>query len=93
MDKALMAQLEREGFYNVRQLACGLTALRDYVHTTDIVVGIRGTAYAGRYSYPESQSARDALNQWDGTGDPSGPWLKYKAPDELRIGPGWATRE
>jgi hypothetical protein len=93
MDNKTLNQLEREGYYHIRVLPVGVAALRDYVNTCDIVFGITGTAYRGRYSYPEPVSARTALNQWNGTGDPSGPWLKYKGPDELRIGPGWATRE
>lgn len=83
----------RNGFYHVRSMSCGVTALRDYVNTTDIVVGIKGATYLRRYSYDSSDLALRALNSWDGTGDPPGPWLKCKGPDELRIGPGWATLE
>lgn len=83
----------REGFYNIREFPFGTVALRDYVNTCDIVVGIKGTAYKRRYSYDSRHHAQKALESWDGQGDPSGPWLKCKGPDELRIGPGWATRE
>lgn len=79
----------RHGYYYVRLLACGTTALRDYVNTTDIVVGIKGRTYLKRYSYDSKDLALAALKKWDGNGDPSGPWLKCKGPDELRIGPGW----
>jgi len=82
--------LLRNGYYCARELPCGLVALRDYVHTVDIVVGIRGTAYTGRYSFDNADIARDALSKWDGNGDPPGPWLKYKGVDETRVGPGWA---
>lgn len=88
-----LSSLERNGYYMIRQLPCGVTALRDYVHTTDIVVGIQGAAYRRRYSFDSPETAKRALSTWNGEGDPSGPWLKCKGPDELRIGPGWATLE
>lgn len=84
---------ERNGYYFVKHLPCGATALRDYLNTTDIVVGIKGVSYLRRYSYDSPELARRALEKWNGEGDPSGPWLKCKGPDELRIGPGWATIE
>lgn len=83
----------REGYYLVRELPSGIAALRDYLNTCDIVFGINGTSYKRRYSYDSRYHAEKALESWDGSGDPSGPWLKCKGPDELRIGPGWATRE
>ncbi|MFM2134492.1 MAG: hypothetical protein RL156_1773 [Bacteroidota bacterium] len=82
-------QLLRAGYYNIREFPVGTTALRDYVNTVDIVVGIKGTSYQRRYSYDTASLAEEALNKWNGVGDPSGPWLKCKAPDELRLGPGW----
>lgn len=87
------SSFERNGYYHVRTLPCGVTALRDYLNTTDIVVGIRGPSYLRRYSYDSPELAKRALLQWSGEGDPSGPWLKCKGPDELRIGPGWETLE
>lgn len=87
------SSLERNGYYFVKQLPCGVAALRDYLNTTDIVVGIKGSSYLRRYSYDSSDLAKRALSTWSGTGDPSGPWLKCKGPDELRIGPGWETLE
>lgn len=87
---SLHESLRRHGYYAARHLECGLTALRDYVHTTDIVVGIDGPSYRKRYSYDSPDLARDALQSWSGEGDPPGPWLKCKGPDELRLGPGWA---
>lgn len=87
------SSFSRNGFYLVKQLPCGVTALRDYLYTTDIVVGIRGSSYLRRYSYDSQELARRALEQWNGQGDPSGPWLKCKGADELRIGPGWKTLE
>ena len=85
--------LSREGYYHIRELPTGVAALRDYLNTCDIVFGIKGTAYTRRYSYGSKYHAEQALDNWNGTGDPSGPWLKCKGPDELRIGPGWDTRE
>lgn len=84
-----MNPLFRAGYYCIRKLPVGTVALKDYLNTVDIVVGIRGNSYKRRYSYDVSHAAREALEQWDGTGDPPGKWLKCKAPDELRLGPGW----
>lgn len=85
--------LLKNGYFCIKDLTCGTTALRNYVNTTDIVVGIRGPSYRRRYSYDSEALARKALEAWDGNGDPGGPWLKCKGPDELRIGPGWGNLE
>lgn len=82
-------RLAKQGYYNIREIPSGVVALRDYVNTIDIVYGIRGTSYIRRYSYIDRNQAKNALEKWNGSGDPSGPWLKCKGADELRIGPGW----
>ncbi len=89
MDNTLL----KKGYFGIQKLPCGTTALRNYLDTTDIVVGIRGNSYLRRYSYDSESLARRALEKWDGNGDPSGPWLKCKGPEELRIGPGWNNLE
>lgn len=36
-----------------------------------------------RFCYEHREDAIDALTQWDGQGDPPGPWVKQKPEDRL----------
>lgn len=42
--------------------------------------------YSARYCYASSREALAALREWDGLGDPPGPWIKEKKSE--RYGPG-----
>lgn len=63
-----------------------LCAIQRQLYTVAIVVGIDREGYRRRYCYEREYDAREALVQWDGNGDPSGPWIKEKPSD--RLGPG-----
>lgn len=54
-------------------------ALMRFMFTAGLVVGIdeRGN-YDWRYCYERAEDASAALDTWDGTGHPSGPWIKRK---------------
>lgn len=56
----------------------GICALHHMVYTVGLFVNLDPVGYYGRYCYPDLRSAKDALNEWDGAGDPPGPWIKYK---------------
>lgn len=56
----------------------GLCALQRMIFTVGLFVGITEDYYKGRYCYPDLRSAKDAIREWDGTGDPPGDWIKYK---------------
>lgn len=66
----------------------GLCGLHKFMFTTGLVFGIDEQGYHGRYCYTQWADAWKALRAWDGTGDPSGPWIKYKGPPTERLGPG-----
>lgn len=71
-----------------RQGWCGL---HEFAFTTGIVTRLDDGGYYGRYCYAEYADAYKALREWDGTGDPPGPWIKYKGYDGERLGPGATT--
>jgi hypothetical protein len=61
-------------------------AIQSQLFTCAIIVGLDRTGWKRRYCYEREADAREALVQWDGKGDPPGPWIKEK-PSE-RLGPG-----
>lgn len=75
----LILFLETEGYYEIRNIeGQGLCGLRKFAFTTGLIIGIEQLTYTGRYCFPSEQDALNALNDWNGTGDPSGNWIKYK---------------
>ena len=87
MDHKLRVILDYEGYGNLREFPDGVVAgIYQMMFTTALVVGLDETGYQRRYCYEFRIDAIDALAVWDGTGDPSGPWIKSK-PDQ-RLGPG-----
>lgn len=77
-------------FEAVRRLPTGeLAGCRPQLFTTSLCVGVDDEAYRTRYCYERAEDAKAALTQWDGAGDPPGPWIKQK-PEE-RLGPGART--
>lgn len=88
MDKTeLMKELEDMGYSNVRELATGeIAATLPQIFTTGLYVGLTEVGTGRRYCYEHSVDAEAALAAWDGTGDPSGPWIKEKPSN--RLGPG-----
>ena len=75
----LIAYLKSEGYSDIREIpGRGICGLRDFIFTTGLVIGMDETQYYGRYCYSSKDDALKALNEWEGDGDPSGPWIKYK---------------
>ncbi len=83
---SLLTQLA-EDYQNLKVMpngiACGIGKM---VFTTALYVGLNHCGYERRYCYEEWTAAVAALEAWDGTGDPPGPWIKEKPGD--RLGPG-----
>lgn len=52
--------------------------VRRMLYTVGLFVGLDEVGYRTRFCYPDLLSARSALEEWDGTGDPPGPWIKEK---------------
>lgn len=87
----LFAFLRENGYRQLRVMPNGkIVGLQRQLFTTGLFVGLTKWSYERRYCYEHWQDASNALLLWDGTGDPSGPWIKEK-PSE-RLGPG-ATEE
>lgn len=71
----------RWGYEAAKELPDGrVIGLFPFLFTTGLVVDIdeRGNYNGGRYCYAKRHEALQALMQWDGVGDPPGPWIKHK---------------
>lgn len=75
---ALHTYLESFGYTDVRQIAGKLCGLQRFLFTTGLVVGIHQDSHEYRYCYERHEDALAALAAWDGSGQPSGPWIKLK---------------
>jgi hypothetical protein len=75
----IIKYLKSEGYSEIREInSKGICGLMDFMFTTGLVIGMNEIGYFGRYCYKTRQEALDALNKWDGSGDPPGNWIKYK---------------
>ena len=89
-EKSFIEQLNAEGYIYIKVMQDGtVCSLQKQLYTFGLVVGLDRAGYKRRYCYERGEDAREALVQWDGAGDPSGPWIKEKPSD--RLGPGATT--
>ncbi len=86
--EAIKKVLLDEGYYSIREFPDEICGLHNYLTTTGLVVGLSITSYRGRYCYESQDQAEQAIREWDGHGDPPGPWIKYKGEEGERLGPG-----
>lgn len=56
----------------------GLCGIGSLAFTTGLFIGLGYQTYRYRYCYQHPQDAIYALEQWDGTGHPTGPWIVRK---------------
>jgi hypothetical protein len=78
-DTELIEYLKSEGYYQLREIpGRGVCGLHRFIFTVGLMVGLDRTGYKGRYCYESNAQAKEALETWDGIGDPSGTWIKYK---------------
>ena len=83
----LLKRLNAEGYVRCIKLPNGQVAgLLQMIYTTALCVGLDELGYQRRYCYETKQQATEALDAWDGMGDPPGLWLKEKPSN--RLGPG-----
>ena len=76
------------GYTHPRKLPTGeWAALQRYLYTTGIVIIEDEHSWRTRWCFEFAIEARKALDAWDGTGDPPGPWIKQKPED--RLNPEW----
>ena len=76
--KDIIKFLEAEGFTHIRVINGRICGIKRFIFTTGLVIGLDEIGYLGRYCYENRSDAIDALREWDGSGDPSGNWIKYK---------------
>lgn len=79
------------GYWPVRQLDSGVwIGFCDMNYTCALCVDLQQWGYGYRYCYERRADAEAALREWDGTGDPPGPWVKLKGHPQRGecIGPG-----
>jgi hypothetical protein len=80
------------GFFRVRALDnVREFGLMRFAFTVGLCIDIEPTSqyqiYTGRYCYPSLNEALAAFDEYTGTGDPSGDWVKYKGLDGERENP------
>lgn len=79
MDDDLRVFLADSGYIELRTLPTGqIAGLLRYAFTWAVVVGLDRYGYERRYCYEYPADALRDLREWDGTGHPSGPWVKCK---------------
>lgn len=78
MDQLTKEQAEGLGYKPARVLPSGECAgVMNMMFTAGLFVGL-GNFYRTRFCYPTRADAEKALAEWDGLGDPPGPWIKEK---------------
>jgi hypothetical protein len=79
MSELTKEQIEGFGYSFPRLLPTGeWAALCKYFYTVGLLVGLDETGWRTRFCYENFGDALIALAQWDGKGDPCGPWIKNK---------------
>lgn len=74
---------------NYRRVIEGqVVAVAKFLYTWGLLLDVTEESYSGRYCYASFDDAMFAMENWDGTGDPPGPWIKYKGAGGERLGPG-----
>lgn len=72
-------KLEKEGYILVREIeGRGWCGIMPFLFTFGLCYGLDDTGYRGRWCYTTGVEAAVRLAEWDGVGDPSGNWIKYK---------------
>ncbi len=66
------------GYVDIRMVGTQLCALKRFNFTTAVFVGLDEVGYQRRYCYEHTADARSALQAWDGSDHPPGPWIKCK---------------
>ncbi len=81
----LIKELESMLYSNVKELpGRGLCGIMPMAFTTGLCYGMDLSGLEGRYCFEHRSEAIQALATWDGTGDPSGNWIKHKGYTEYR---------
>ena len=71
--------MRANGYLDSRKLPeANWCALLQFAFTWAVVVDLKVSGYGRRYCYEHYEDASRALEEWDGIGHPSGPWVKCK---------------
>lgn len=82
-------RMEREGYLSLKLMKNGeWVGVMRMNFTFGVFVGMDEDGYRGRYCYERQIDAMFAAKEYEGIGDPPGPWIKYKGSDGQRLGPG-----
>lgn len=83
-------EAEGLGYYPAKVLPTGKVAgVMLQLSTVGLFINLQEDGNDGVYHYPNYAEATLALAEWDGLGDPPGPWIKAKVKGlEDRRGPG-----
>jgi hypothetical protein len=65
-------------YFSPRVIDGKVCALSNFLFTIGLMVDIKNDLYERRYCFENYADAKAALNDWDGTGHPDGPWIKCK---------------
>jgi hypothetical protein len=83
-----VAEILELGYVAARLLPDGRwLAIQPLMYTAGLMVEVGRLSYAYRYCYPNLVHALIAMETWDGTGDPPGPWVKQKGRGVERLNP------
>ena len=79
MTPPIKSCLLKNGYFGIREIpGQGICALQHLMFTKAVVCGLTEVSYRYRYCYHTLGEAIDAINSWDGEGDPPGNWIKRK---------------
>jgi len=68
-----------EYYYEVREIPeRGICGLQRMLYTVGLFYDIKEPTVGGRYCYKNRADAVQAIREWNGIGDPPGPWIKHK---------------
>ncbi len=77
----LKAFLEKEGFLYLRDIpGRGWCGVRRNLFTWGLFYGMGHHGIVGRYCFGDLSEVKASLNEWDGSGDPPGDWIKHFGP-------------
>lgn len=81
-------EFKEMGYRAVRRLPTGeWIGVMKMLYTAGLFVGLTAQGYRTRFCYERLRDAQQAAAQWDGLGDPPGPWIKETGV-LARLGPG-----
>lgn len=75
---AMSALAEEEGLTHLRMVEGRVCAIKGYLFTTALMVGLAPKRYERQYCYEHAADAAAALAAWTTGEHPPGPWIKCK---------------